>query len=129
MTPKELEQAIQLDIGDILKLPANGDTQSVYHSYEVLNQGEKLDVLVVGCTRAFLDPCIAMIKAADLEPVVIDVAAFNLPDHCTMVPTAGSVMSISIIADCDLCWCRCLLRLQVLPIEASCLMRSYCRCS
>ena len=51
MTPKELEQAIQLDIGDILKLPANGDTQSVYHSYEVLNQGEELDVLVVGCTR------------------------------------------------------------------------------
>ncbi len=79
MTPKELEQAIQLDIGDILKLPANGDTQSVYHSYEVLNQGEELDVLVVGCTRAFLDPYIAMIKAADLEPVVIDVAAFNLP--------------------------------------------------
>ena len=79
MKARELEQAVELDLNEILKLPANQAADSVYYSYDAISRGTGLDVVVVGCAKELLDPYIAMMNAAELEPKIIDVAAFNLP--------------------------------------------------
>ena len=79
MSSRELEQAVELDLAEILKLPTSQAVESIYYSYDVFSRGHELDVVVVGCSKEILDPHIAMIKAAELTAMVIDVAAFNLP--------------------------------------------------
>jgi len=78
MQEKELDQAIMLDLVEILKLPNHNDAADIYYSYDVINAGSELSILVVGCPKAVLDPYIIMMKGAGLVPCVIDVSAFNL---------------------------------------------------
>ncbi|HOB08486.1 MAG TPA: type IV pilus assembly protein PilM [Limnochordia bacterium] len=79
MSGRELAQAIELDLAEILKLPPNHTVDSIYYSFDAQYRGSELDVVVAGCARGIVDPFISMMKQAELTPVVIDVAAFNLP--------------------------------------------------
>ena len=79
MSGRELAQAIELDLAEILKLPPNHTVDSIYYSFDAQYRGSELDVVVAGCARGMVDPFISMMKQAELTPVVIDVAAFNLP--------------------------------------------------
>lgn len=80
MGKKELEQAIELDLADILNLPSHLNKEAMYHSFDIASEvGGTMEVVVVACPKSLLDPYISMMKKADLEPTVIDISAFSLP--------------------------------------------------
>lgn len=80
MSKRELEQAIDLDLVDILRLSSETEQSAYYYSFDIAETvNQSFEVVVVACQKRMLDPYIGMMKNAGLEPAVIDISAFSLP--------------------------------------------------
>ncbi len=79
MPPKELEQALEFELGDILRLSFNSPDEIVFSFAEISRTQERLDVVVVGCRRDIVEAYVNAARPAGLRPHSIDVNAFALP--------------------------------------------------
>lgn len=83
MAPKELRQALEFELGDILRLSFNSIDEISFSFAEVTRTNERLEVLVVGCRREIVEAYVQAARPAGLRPHAIDVNAFALPRLCS----------------------------------------------
>lgn len=109
MSEEELEEYIQSEAGQYIPF----DIEDVYLDFQDLHtnteESDRTDVMLVAAKKDVVDTYLAMLKAAGLRPVIVDVDGFALEnafeasvptmENVALVDIGATKMSINIVAD------------------------------